>query len=72
MKLYLLVQVNKSHKNHNIVIKFYSLNISFSQVEKRALEIWGSEEKLLEELERREEKRVITKQKTYQKKMKGI
>lgn len=46
--------------------------IYFLQVEKRALEIWGSEEKLLEELENREEKKIISKQKSYQKKMKSV
>lgn len=42
------------------------------QVEKRALEVWGSEETLQEELEKREEKRVITKGKKYQKQMKEL
>ncbi|XKL66165.1 hypothetical protein PGB90_009585 [Kerria lacca] len=42
------------------------------QVEKRALEIWGSEEKLLEELDRRDEKRAVTKHKAYRKKMKSL
>ncbi|XP_065217677.1 DNA repair protein complementing XP-A cells [Planococcus citri] len=42
------------------------------QVEERALEIWGSEEKLIEELENREEKRSKTKQKKYEKKMKVL
>lgn len=52
-------------------LRFYS-KFFFPQVEKRALEIWGSEEKLLEELENREEKRMISKQKSYQKKMKSV
>lgn len=42
------------------------------QVEKRALEVWGSEEKLQEELEKREEKRVVNKGKKYQKQMKEL
>lgn len=42
------------------------------QVEKRALEIWGSEEALREELEKREEKKVIAKGKKYQKQMKEL
>lgn len=42
------------------------------QIEKRALEVWGSEEKLQEELEQREEKRVIAKGKKYQKQMKEL
>lgn len=42
------------------------------QVEKRALEVWGSIEKLQEELEKREEKRVLTKTKKYAKQMKEL
>lgn len=42
------------------------------QIEKRALEVWGSEEKLQEELEKREENRVIAKGKKYQKQMKEL
>lgn len=42
------------------------------QVEKRALEVWGSKEKLQEELEKRDEKRVITKSRKYQKQMKEL
>lgn len=42
------------------------------QVEKRALEIWGSEEKINEELEKREEKRVMAKTKKYNKQMKAL
>lgn len=42
------------------------------QVEKRALEVWGSEEKLQEELEKREEKRVVAKGKKYKKQMKEL
>lgn len=42
------------------------------QVEKRALEVWGSEEKLQEELEAREEKRVLAKGRKYQKHMKEL
>lgn len=42
------------------------------QVERRALEVWGSEEKLQEEIEKREEKRVIAKTKKYAKSMKEL
>nr|XP_022920986.1 DNA repair protein complementing XP-A cells homolog [Onthophagus taurus] len=42
------------------------------QVEKRALEIWESEEKLQEEIEKREEKKVMAKTKKYQKQMKEL
>lgn len=42
------------------------------QVEERALDVHGSEEKLEEELERREERRIVKKQKTYDKKMKSL
>lgn len=42
------------------------------QIEERALEVHGSEEQLEEEIEKREEKRVIKKQKTYDKKMKSL
>jgi len=41
------------------------------QIEKRALEVWGSEEKLLEERERRDDKRSIAKVKKYNKQLKG-
>ncbi|XP_018331662.1 DNA repair protein complementing XP-A cells homolog isoform X2 [Agrilus planipennis] len=41
-------------------------------VEQRALEIWGSEEKLQEELNGREEKKVEAKIKKYQKEMKKL
>lgn len=41
-------------------------------MEKRALEVWGSEEKLQEELEKREEKRVVAKSKKYAKQMKEL
>jgi len=42
------------------------------QIEERALEVWGSEEKMQEEFEKREEKRVQTKSKKYHKKMKEL
>ncbi|KAJ8942420.1 hypothetical protein NQ318_007094 [Aromia moschata] len=42
------------------------------QVEKRALEVWGSEEEIEKERERREEKRVISKSKKYEKQMKEL
>lgn len=42
------------------------------QVEKRALEIWGSEEALEEEREKREEKKEKSKFKKYQKNMKAL
>lgn len=42
------------------------------QVEERALEVWGSEDKIQEELELREDKRIISKQNKYNKKMKEL
>ncbi|CAH2007880.1 unnamed protein product [Acanthoscelides obtectus] len=42
------------------------------QVEERALEIWGSEDDLEREKERREEKRVAAKSKRYEKKLKEL
>ena len=42
------------------------------QVEARAMEVWGSEEKLQEEIESREEKRIVAKTKKYQKQMKEL
>lgn len=42
------------------------------QIEERALEVHGSEEKLEEELDRREERRTIKKQKVHDKKMKSL
>lgn len=42
------------------------------QVEERALEVHGTEEGLEEEIEKREERRMIKKQKTYDKKMKSL
>ncbi|KAF5307688.1 hypothetical protein FQR65_LT06743 [Abscondita terminalis] len=42
------------------------------QVEERALEVWGTKEKLEEEIEKREEKKVLTKSKKYQKQMKEL
>lgn len=41
-------------------------------MEKRALEVWGSEEKIEEERQLREEKRVIAKSKKYEKHMKEL
>lgn len=42
------------------------------QIEERALEVHGSEEQLEKELEEREERRFMKKQKTYDKKMKSL
>lgn len=42
------------------------------QIEERALEVHGSEEKLEEELDKREERRTVKKQKVYDKKMKTL
>lgn len=42
------------------------------QVEKRALEVWGSEDALEQERERREEKKEKSKYKKYQKQMKEL
>lgn len=42
------------------------------QVEERALEVHGSEEQLEEELEKREERRMVKKQKVYDKRMKSL
>lgn len=42
------------------------------QVEERALQVHGSEEQLEEELEKREERRVVKKQRVYEKKMKSL
>lgn len=42
------------------------------QVEKRALEVWGSEEKLREQHEARDSKREKTKAKMYNKKIKAL
>lgn len=42
------------------------------QIEKRALEVWGSEEQLMEQLEQREVKREKTKLKKYKKNMKQL
>lgn len=41
------------------------------KIEKRALEVWGSEDALREELEKREEKKIVTKSKKYHKEMKS-
>jgi DNA-repair protein complementing XP-A cells len=41
-------------------------------VERRALEVWGSEEQLEAERERREEERAKSKVKKYNKQLKGI
>lgn len=42
------------------------------QVEKRALEVWGSEEALEEAMEKKEEQRQTNKQRKYNKKMKEL
>lgn len=42
------------------------------QVEQRALEVWGTLEKIDEEKEKREEKRVVSKSKKYQKELKEL
>ncbi|GJQ67810.1 hypothetical protein Trydic_g21099 [Trypoxylus dichotomus] len=42
------------------------------QVEKRALEVWGSMEKITEELERREERRVLGKTRRYNRQMREL
>lgn len=42
------------------------------QIEERALDVHGSEEKLEEELDRREERRTVKRQKTYDKKLKTL
>ncbi|CAH0562565.1 unnamed protein product [Brassicogethes aeneus] len=42
------------------------------QVEKRALEVWGSEESIEEEREKREEKQVMSKTKKYHKQLKEL
>lgn len=42
------------------------------QIEERALQVHGSEQNLEDELERREERRTIKKQKVYDKKMKSL
>lgn len=42
------------------------------QVEKRALEVWGTEENLEQERELREEKRVMSKSKKYEKQLKEL
>merc|ERR1711915_905366 len=42
------------------------------QIEKVALDVWGSEEYLEKEIERREANKVLLKEKKYQKKMKEL
>ncbi|RZF44736.1 hypothetical protein LSTR_LSTR000688 [Laodelphax striatellus] len=42
------------------------------QIEKRAIEVWGSEEEIEKEAERREEKKIISKTKKYNKNMKAL
>lgn len=42
------------------------------QVEKRALEVWGSEDNLREHMEKKDEKRVMVKTKKYKKEMKQL
>lgn len=49
----------------------YSSYISVSQVEKRCMEVWGSEEALDEAKETREENKEVQKQKRFNKKVKG-
>lgn len=41
------------------------------EVEKRCLEVWGTEEALEEAIEKKEEQREVSKQKKFKKKMKG-
>ena len=43
-----------------------------SQVEKRAMDVWGSQEKIDEALEEKEENRQMAKQRRYDKKVKGM
>ena len=43
----------------------------FMQVEKRSIEVWGSEEEMEEARERRQENREKMKQKKFDKKVKG-
>lgn len=42
------------------------------QIEERALEVWGTKERLEEEFEKREEKKVMSKNKKYHKQMKEL
>lgn len=42
------------------------------KIEKRAIEVWGSEEALIEHKELREEKRNAAKVKKYNKQLKGL
>ena len=37
------------------------------QIERRALEVWGSEERLMEEIEARKEKKIVRKEKEFKK-----
>lgn len=48
-----------------------SCELNTFQIEKRALEVWGSEEAIEEAMEKKEEQREISKQRKYNKKMKG-
>lgn len=41
-------------------------------MEERALEVWGSKEKIEEQMEQREDKRILSKMKKYQKQMKEL
>lgn len=43
----------------------------FVQVEKRALEVWGTEEEVERQIELRQEKQRVSKLKTFKKKVKG-
>lgn len=47
-------------------------NKSCLQVEKRALEVWGSEEEVERQIELRQEKQKASKLKTFKKKIKGM
>ncbi|KAK4875681.1 hypothetical protein RN001_012103 [Aquatica leii] len=62
------IKKKNPHNQHWGDMKLY-LQI---QVEERALEVWGSQEKLEEQIQKREEKKVMTKSKKYQKQMKEL
>ena len=57
--------------NLDAAVMFRS-NFLGSKVSERALEVWGSEEKLDEERDLREDKRQAAKQKKFDKKVKGL
>lgn len=46
--------------------------MTYLQVEKRALEVWGSEEEVERQIELRQEKQKASKLKTFKKKIKGM